>query len=178
MVQPAPFPCDRWPKSGPDAYSLQRESQLLLLDSQPNMGVALTMDIDDLTELHFTNKQTVGRRMADWALTSVYGRQIPYRGPVYKSISTEGDEIRIHFSNTADGLVTNDGRPPRHFMIAGSDGVFQPAAATIDGHTVVVHCPDVPHPVAVRFAWSDTAVPNLFNKDGLPASLFRTDGPK
>jgi sialate O-acetylesterase len=178
MVQPAPYPCDGRPSSGPDAYSLQRESQLLLLDSLPNMGVALTMDIDDLEELHFTNKQIVGRRMADWALTSVYGRQIPYLGPVYKSISAEGDKIRVHFSNTTGGLETNDGRPPSHFTIAGSDGVFHPAITTIDGQTVVVHCPDVPRPVAVRFAWSDTAVPNLFNKDGLPASLFRTDGPK
>ena len=177
MVQPAPYPCDRWPKSGPDAYSLQRESQLLLLDSVPNTGVALTMDIDDLDELHFTNKQAVGRRMADWALTSVYGRRIPYRGPVYKSMSVEGDKIRIRFSNTGTGLVTNDGRPPSHFTIAGSDGIFHPATATIDGHTVVVHGPDVRRPVAVRFAWSDTAVPNLFNKDGLPASLFRTDVP-
>ena len=175
MVQPAPFPCDRWPKSGPDAYSLQRESQLLLLDGLPNTGVALTMDIDDLEELHFTNKQTVGRRMADWALTSVYGRQIPYRGPVYKSMATEGDKIRIRFSNTGNGLVTNDGCPPKHFTIAGSDKIFHPATATIDGSTVVVHAANVDHPIAVRFAWSDTAVPNLFNNDGLPASLFRTD---
>ena len=178
MVQPAPYPCDRWPKSGPDAYSLQRESQLLLLDSVPNTGVALTMDIDDLDELHFTNKQAVGRRMADWALTSVYGRRIPYRGPVYKSMSVEGDRIRIRFSNTGAGLITNDGRPPVHFTIAGSDKIFHPATAAIDGHTVVVHGLDVAHPVAVRFAWSETAVPNLFNKDVLPASLFRTDVPK
>jgi sialate O-acetylesterase len=178
MVQPAPFPCDRWPKQEPDAYSLQRESQLLLLDSVPNTGVALTMDIDDLDELHFTNKQIVGRRMADWALASVYGRRIPYRGPVYKSMSVEGDKIRIRFFNTGTGLVTNDGGPPSHFTIAGSDKLFHPGTATIDVHTVVVHGPDVRRPVAVRFAWSETAVPNLFNKDGLPASLFRTDIPR
>ena len=110
----------------------------------PNTGVALTMDVDDLEELHFTNKQLVGRRMADWALASVYGRQIPYRGPVYKSISVEGDKIRIHFSHTATGLVTNDGRPPSHFTIAGPDKTFHPASAIIDGHTVVVHSPKVP----------------------------------
>ena len=75
MVQPAPFPCDRWPKQHDDAYSLQRESQLLVLDALANTGIAPTTDLGDLDELHFTNKLDVGQRMAQWALATVYGRR-------------------------------------------------------------------------------------------------------
>jgi len=178
MVQPAPYPCDRWAKSGPDAYALLREAQLLVLDAVPNTGVAPTMDIGDLEELHFTNKQTVGRRMVLWALATVYGRDIPYSGPMYKSMTVEGNKIRVHFKNTGGGLATNDGRPPAHFTIAGPDKVFHSAMARIDAGTVLVQSDRVPNPVAVRFAFSDTAIPNLMNKEGLPASLFRTDVPQ
>ncbi len=176
MVQPAPFPCDKWPQQVENSYALQRESQLLVLDDIPRTGVAPTMDIGDLEELHFTNKQDVARRLAHWALATVYDRTLPYSGPVYRSMKTEGDAIRIHFSHTADGLATSDGRPPTHFTIAGADNKFLPAQATIDGQTVVVRSSQVAKPVAVRFAWSDVAVPNLINSDRLPASLFRTDG--
>ena len=178
MVQPAPFPCDRWPKSSPDAYSVQREAQLLVLDTVANTGVAPTTDIGDLEVLHFTNKQEVGRRLALWALATVYGRNTPYAGPIYKRMSIEGNRIRIHFSHTGSGLTTSDGRLPTHFTIAGPDNIFHPAVAAIDGHTVVVHSDRVPNPANVRFAFSDTAIPNLINKEGFPASLFRTEGPR
>lgn len=177
MVQPAPFPCDRWPKQHKDAYSLQRESQLLVLDELPNTGLAPTMDIGDLDELHFTNKQDVGKRLARWALAAVYGQDVPYAGPIYESMAVEGNKVRIRFKHTAKGLATSDGLAPTHFTIAGEDYVFQPAAAMIEGNTVLVHSKDVDKPTVVRFAWSDTAIPNLVNSDGLPASLFRTDVP-
>jgi len=177
MVQPAPYPCDRWPKQHEDAYSLQRESQLLVLDELPNTGLAPTMDIGDLEELHFANKQDVGKRLADWALATVYGQDVPYAGPIYESMAIESNKIRIRFKHTAGGLATTDGQAPTHFTIAGEDSVFQPAMAVIDGNTVLVHSKDVDKPVAVRFAWSDTAIPNLVNSDGLPASIFRTDVP-
>jgi len=177
MVQPAPFPCDNWAKSSPDAYALQRESQLLLLDTVPFTGVAPTIDIGDLKVLHFTNKQEVGRRMALWAMATVYGSDVPYSGPIYKSMTIEGNRIRIHFTHTGTGLTTNDGRAPSHFMIAGSDKNFYPATATIDGSTVLVFSERVPEPVAVRFAFSEVDIPNLINREGLPASLFRTDVP-
>lgn len=176
MVQPAPFPCDRWPKSSPDAWSVLREAQLLVLDTVANTGVAPTTDIGDLEDLHFTNKQEVGRRLALWALATVYGRNTPYAGPIYTRMSIEGDRIRVYFSHTG-GLTTSDGRPPTHFTIAGPDNIFHPGVAAIDGRTVVVHSDQVPNPVSVRFAFSDTAIPNLINKEGFPASLFRTDGP-
>ena len=177
MVQPAPYPCDRRPKQHQDAYAVQREAQLLVLDELPNTGVAPTMDIGDLEELHFTNKQDVGRRLAQWALTTVYDRPVRYAGPLYRSMTIEEAKIRIHFKYTGDGLSTRDGRPPTHFTIAGADKKFYPAQANIDDHTVVVHADQVPRPVAVRFAWTDTAIPNLLNSHGLPASIFRTDAP-
>jgi len=175
MVQPAPYPCDRWPKGAPDAYSLLREAQLRTLRVIRHTGVAPTMDIGDLDELHFTNKQEVGRRMALWAMASVYDRPVACSGPIFRSMSIEDDAIRIRFDNAEHGLKTNDGRPPTCFVVAGADRKFHPARARIDGRTVMVRSDRVPRPVAVRFAWRDEDVPNLFNNEGLPASLFRTD---
>lgn len=177
MVQPAPFPCDRWPQQHKDAYSLQRESQILVMNDLPNIGIAPTMDIGDLKELHFTNKQAVARRLANWALATVYDRNVSYAGPIYDSMSVADGKIRIRFQNTAKGLTTSDGQAPSHFTIAGKDGVFHPATAAIEKKSVIVYSDRVTKPVAVRFAWSDTSVPNLINSDGLPASIFRTDTP-
>ncbi len=177
MVQPAPYPCDRWSRQKKDAYALQREAQILVLDELPNTGVAPTMDVDDLDELHFTNKQVVGQRLAQWALATQYRKDVPYAGPFYESMTIEGNKIRIRFTHTAKGLTTNDGLAPTHFSVAGTDKTFHPATAIIEGNTVLVYSEQVGKPVAVRFAWSDTAIPNLVNSDGLPASIFRTDVP-
>jgi len=175
MVQPAPYTCEGWARSSPDAYAIQRESQLLVLEEVPHTGLALTMDINAVNSLHFTQKQPVGRRLALWALAAVYGRGEAYQGPIYRSMAVEGDRIRIRFRHADGGLRTSDGQAPTCFMIAGSDHVFQPATAQIEGDTVLVHCDKVPRSVAVRFAWGNTDVPNLCNRDGFPASLFRTD---
>ncbi len=177
MVQPAPFPCDRWPKRQSDAYALQREAQILVLDELPHTGIAPTMDIGDLQELHFTNKQAVARRLARWALATEYQKDVPYVGPIFKSMTIEEDKIRIQFGNAGKGLATSDGLAPTHFTIGGDDKTFHLAKAVIDGVTVLVSSKRVAKPVAVRFAWSDTAIPNLVNRDGLPASIFRTDAP-
>ena len=96
-----------------------------------------------------------------------------YSGPLHESRAVEGDAPR-RFEHVA-GLVAKDGKPLSHFEIAGNDQKFVPATATIDGETVVVKSDWVTQPVAVRFAWTDTAEPNLFNTAGLPASPFRTD---
>jgi sialate O-acetylesterase len=98
-----------------------------------------------------------------------------YSGPTYDSMATEGDAIRIRFQHAGSGLTTSNGAPPSEFTIAGTDGHFFPAQATIDGNTVLVKSDHVPAPTAVRFAWSDAAVPNLISRDKLPASIFRTD---
>jgi len=116
----------------------------------------------------------VGLRLGLWALAKVYGKDLVYSGPIYKSMAVEGNKVRVRFDHAA-GLKTRDGKEPSDFTIAGSDQTFQPAKAVIDGQTVVVSSEAVPQPVAVRFAWRDTAEPNLCNQAGLPASPFRTD---
>ncbi len=150
-----------------------REAQLMTL-SLPNTGMAVAIDIGDANDIHPKNKQEVGRRLALNALAKVYGRDIVYSGPIYKAMSFEGDKIRLSFDHTGSGLEARGGRLTG-FTIAGDDKKFVKAQAVIDGNTVLVWSPQLPSPVAVRYAWADNPVCNLYNKEGLPASPFRTD---
>jgi len=151
-----------------------REAQLMTL-SLPNTGMAVTMDIGDPADIHPKNKQEVGRRLALWALAQTYRREgLVYSGPLYKEMKVEGDKIILSFTHTGGGLVARGG-PLSHFVIAGEDKKFYPASATIEGETVVVHSDEVAKPAAVRYGWDNEAMPNLFNKEGLPALSFRTD---
>ncbi len=178
LVQVAPFRYEldlNFPDVHPAWCAELREAQALVLKTLPNTGMAVTMDIGDVADIHPKNKQEVGRRLALWALAAVYRRDIVYCGPMYESMAVEGNKIRIRFTHTGSGLTTRHGKPPNEFTIAGEDQNFHPAAAAIDGDTVLVSSSEVPRPVAVRFAWRDAAVPNLANKEGLPAAPFRTD---
>lgn len=168
-VQIAPF--KSWYK--PFECAELREAQLMSL-SVANTGMVVTSDIGDVNDVHPKNKQEVGRRLALWALAKTYGHELVYSGPLYKSMQVEGDKIRIFFDYTGGGLMAK-GPKLTHFTIAGSNQKFVDAEAVIDGNTVVVSSKKVKQPVAVRFGWSNTAEPNLFNKEGLPASIFRTD---
>lgn len=151
-----------------------RETQLMAL-SVPNTGMVVTMDVPDVTDLHPKNKRDVGKRLALWAFAKTYGyKGIVYSGPLFKSMHIEGNRIRLRFDHIGGGLVAKGGELT-HFMIAGEDMKFVQANAIIDGDTVVVSSKEVAKPVDVRFAWSNDAVPNFFNKAGLPASPFRTD---
>ena len=151
------------------------EAQLKTVKTVANTGIALTMDVGELNEIHPKDKQTVGHRLALWALAKVYDRPIVYSGPIYKSMKVEGEHIRIAFDHVGGGLISRDGKPLTDFTIAGADQNFLPATAVIDGPTVVVVSDAVPQPAFVRFAFSGTAQPNLANKEGLPAAPFRTD---
>ncbi len=152
-----------------------REAQLMTMRSVPDTGMVVTTDIGDLSTIHPKNKQEVGRRLALWALAKTYGeKDIVYSGPIYKSMKIEGDKIRISFDYTDGGLIAK-GDALTRFTIAGEDRQFVDANAVIDGDTIVVSSAQVKKPVAVRFGWTDTPQPNLFNKAGLPASPFRTD---
>lgn len=151
-----------------------REAQLMTL-STPNVGMAVTMDISNIYDIHPKNKLDVGERLALWALAKDYGQKnLVYSGPVYKSMKIEGDKIRLTFDYTGSGLIAKDG-PLSHFTIAGADKKFVPATATIEDDTIVVSSNKVPTPKAVRFAFTNKDEPNMANKEGLPASSFRTD---
>ena len=151
-----------------------REAQFLTLSKLRNTGMAVTLDIGNPDDIHPTNKRDVGSRLALWALARDYGKDLVYSGPLYLQQSVEESSIRIQFEHVGSGLVAIGG-DLSHFEIAGEDQVYHAAKAVIDGETVLVSSKDVTTPVAVRFAWSNTAEPNLFNKEGLPASSFCTD---
>ena len=172
FVQIAPF---RYGKSDPRNCPELQEAQLLTLKTVPNTGMAVTVDIGDAKDIHPKNKQDVGRRLALWALAKVYGRQLVYSGPIYKSMQLDGNKIRLRFDHVGSGLASLDGKPLNEFTIAGEDQQFLPAMATIEGDEVVVYSDQITNPVAVRFAWRDDTAPNLGNKEGLPTSPFRTD---
>ncbi len=172
VVQLAPF---RYVGQNPANFAELCEAQLLTAQSTPNVGLAVTMDIGDVKDIHPKNKQEVGRRLALWALAKTYGRDVVYSGPIYKSMTVEGDKIRLQFDHLGGGLAAADGKPLREFTVAGADEKFVPAEAAIDGASIVVHAAQVAKPVAVRYAWRDDASANLANKEGLPASPFRTD---
>ncbi|PQJ29197.1 sialate O-acetylesterase [Rubritalea profundi] len=152
-----------------------REAQMMAL-SVPNTGMAVTMDLGDEKNIHPPEKKPVGERLARIALAKDYGRNnLVYSGPSIKQSSIEKNSIRLTFDHVAGGLVSRDGKPLSHFTIAAKDQQFVEATAVIDGESIIVSSPAVPSPVAVRFAWGSADIPNLINKQGLPASSFRTD---
>lgn len=156
--------------------ALLREAQTQTLQQVPNTGMVVISDlVDNVHDIHPANKIDVAERLANMALTKTYGKSgLPCEYPRFASMEKEKDKIRIQFSHAADGLVSRGG-PPTEFYVAGSDHQFRPANARIEGSSVVVWNKEVKDPEAVRFGFSNTAMPNLFNKQGLPVDLFRTD---
>ncbi|MBS3763118.1 MAG: sialate O-acetylesterase [Planctomycetes bacterium] len=151
-----------------------REAQLMTLDL-PNTEMAVTIDLGEADDLHPPNKLPVAERLARTALSKVYGRPIVATGPIYNSMSIEGAQIRIGFRRTGSGLTSRGGGPLKTFTIAGENQNFVNAEACIEGETVVVSSRKVDDPVAVRYAWADNPPCNLYNREGLPATPFRTD---
>ena len=152
-----------------------REAQTMAL-AEPKTGMVVTMDIGNPDNIHPKQKKPVGERLALLALKHDYGRnEIVAAGPMYNAHEVEAGTIRLHFENIGGGLASRDGKPLSHFTIAGADKTFVKATAKIEGDTIVVSSDGVTEPVAVRFAWGSGDMPNLSNKDGLPASSFRTD---
>ena len=151
-----------------------REAQTRTLHLQ-NTGMAVAIDIGEEFDIHPKNKQEVGRRLALAARAQTYGEKIPYSGPIYKSYKIEGNKIRIFFDHIDGGLKTANGEMPKGFTIAGVDHKFHWADAVIEGNTVVVSSSEVTLPVAVRYAWADYPICNMYNGADLPMSPFRTD---
>lgn len=152
-----------------------REAQLRSL-SVPNTGMVVAIDLGEWNDIHPDNKKDVGERLATAALKISYGENLIHSGPIFKSSEKQGNKIIIRFDHTGSGLVTNDGEGPAEFAIAGADKKFVWAKAKIEGDTIIVWNEEIKNPVYVRYAWADNPVnPNLYNKEGLPASPFRTN---
>jgi len=156
-----------------------REAQLKTL-SLPKTGMIVITDIGEAENIHPTNKEDVGLRLSLVVRHLVYGEDIVAYGPIFKSMKIEGNNIRLSFDNIGSGLFADSVRHPgsielKGFGIAGDDQNFVWAKAVIEGNTVIVSSNEVPYPAAVRYNWADNPPGNLYNKEGLPASPFRTD---
>jgi len=157
------------------AWAELREAQTMTL-SLPNTGQAVIIDIGEAKNIHPTNKQDVGWRLALNALAKTYGRNIIYSSPMYKSMKVQGNKVSLVFDHVGSGLQVKGDGPVKGFAVAGEDKKFSWAEAKITApDTVTVHSEAVPKPVAVRYAWADNPVCNLYNNAGLPACPFRTD---
>ena len=154
-------------------YYWEAQAQCLAF---PNSGMAVTTDlVDDLNNIHPSYKWEVGRRLSLWALAKDYGHKVVYSGPLYKSMTMKKNRIELSFTEAGSGLISEDGKALTWFSIAGADHKFYLAEAVVKGKKLIVSSKDVPNPVAVRFAWDETAMPNFCNNEKLPVSPFRTD---
>ena len=152
-----------------------REAQLKGMAAIPNSGMASAMDVGMEKYIHFMDKTAPAQRLAYWALARTYGvKGISYSGPVYRAMTVNGRKATLSFDCAEYGL-TAFGKPLMLFEVAGADKVFYPATATIKSGKVEVESEQVAAPVAVRYAFKEFVVGDLFNNDGLPASSFRTD---
>ena len=177
-------PRNSMPSSG--GWAVLREAQLLAL-KVPHTAMAVTIDIGEAANIHPRNKRDVGTRLSLAALGTVYGKKITYSGPIYSFMKPEKGGIRLAFNHVGSGLmvgfkdasgkvVAEEGAKLQQFAIASADMKFVWANAVIEGDSVVVWSPQIPVPVAVRYAWaSNPEGANLYNRAGLPASPFRTD---
>ncbi len=189
FVQLANFRNPNPDPAGGDGWAKLREAQLKTIREVPKTGMAVITDIGNARNIHPKNKFDVGRRLALWALANDYGQKdLVHSGPIYKGTKVDGGAVRISFDHTGGGLMAarkenaQSIEPPQPveklegFAIAGADKKWVWADAVIDGSVLVVSSAEVKQPVAVRYAFStnpDKA--NLYNKEGLPASPFRTD---
>jgi sialate O-acetylesterase len=154
-----------------------REAQFLATKKLPKVGLALAIDIGDAQDIHPRNKQDVGKRLGLAAQAIAYDQKLVYSGPVYKEMKIDGDKAVLSFDHTGSGLEVK-GDKLTGFAICGEDKKFVWAEAKVDGDKVVVSSPNVAKPTAVRYAWANNPVCNLYNKEGLPAVPFRTDMPE
>jgi sialate O-acetylesterase len=158
-----------------DSWAELREAQSLTVKTVANTAQAVIIDIGEAKDIHPKNKQDVGRRLSLAARSLAYKQKLVYSGPVYKSMKVKGDKIYLKFRHLGDGLMAKGGEL-QQFAIAGVDRRFVWAQARIEGKRVVVWSPEGAKPVAVRYAWNiNPEGCNLYNRNGLPASPFRTD---
>ena len=175
IVQLANFMAPQARPSAIDGWTQLCEAQADVVKTVPNTGLAVAIDIGDAHDIHPKNKRDVGDRLSRWALATVYGKKdVVHSGPVYKDMKIEGNGIRLSFDHVDGGLVARGARLTA-FVIAGDNGEFHWADATIDGETVVVSSTHVAAPKQVRYGMASNPSVNLYNKAGLPAVPFRSD---
>jgi sialate O-acetylesterase len=171
-VQLAPYESGKnWPEL--------REAQLFTSLTVPKTAMAVITDGGDPKapkDIHPKDKAIVGERLALAAEAMAYGKKVEYIGPSFDKMKIAGDKATLTFKHLGGGLKVK-GDALTGFTIAGKDGNFVKAEATVIENTVVVRSPEVPEPTAVRFGWAAYPVCNLYNAEGLPATPFRTDVP-
>lgn len=161
------------PPEGRD-WPVIRDSQTRTLEIT-NTAMAVAIDAGAGRDIHPKDKLTIGRRLALAARAIAYGEKIEYSGPVLRQATGEDGALRLWFDHTGSGLAARDGGKLTGFRIATEDGKFVEAEARIEGATVVVSSPQISAPKSVRYAWENDPVANLVNREGLPATPFRTD---
>ena len=192
IVQLSSYTAKTADPAGGNGFAKVREAQRFVAQKVPGTGLAVTIDIGNAKDIHPKNKFDVGYRLSLWARRDVYGeKDLVVSGPLYKSIKVEGEKVRVNFDHVGSGLFAGEkgpntpGQMPtatpdgklRGFAVAGADRKWHWAEATIDGETVLVSSKEVPKPVAVRYAFRANPMGdcNLYNREGLPASPFRSD---
>lgn len=158
----------------PDSWALVREAQLAVSLTEPAVAMVVTADLGEADNLHPRRKEPIAERLALAARALVHGEEIESSGPVYQTMSSDGRRLRIKFDHVTGGLQAAGGTV-QGFTIAGADGQFLPALATIEGDGVWLWNLKIEHPVAARYGWGNVPNGNLYNGAGLPASPFRTD---
>jgi sialate O-acetylesterase len=161
---------------GESNWAMTREAQYQALFKNA-VGMAVTIDLGEWNDIHPLNKEDVGKRLALWAQHYIYGNyDVVGSGPLLNSVKVMDDKIVLTFDSIGGGLIAKGGGELKYFAIAGEDKKFVWAKAEIQGKCVILSSDQVPKPVAVRYAWADNPEgANLYNKEGLPASPFRTD---
>ena len=160
----------------PEGWPLIREQMLKFWQEGTNTGMVVTIDTGDPDDIHPANKTPVGERLAQFARANTYRENIVYSGPVYDSLRIEGSQAIVSFTEVGGGLASLNEKPLAEFEIAGADGKFVPAVVSIKGDELVVTAESITEPRAVRYAWkANPEVVNFGNREGLPASPFRTD---
>ena len=155
-------------------WAALRDAQLKSL-SVPNTAMAVGIDVGEWNDIHPDNKKTVGERLALAAQKLVYHENITASGPLFQSATIEGNKIILSFTNVGSGLQVKDEDDLREFAVAGADKKFVWANAKIVGDKIEVSNTNIAAPMYVRYAWADNPNVNFYNKEGLPASPFKTD---
>ncbi|MFM7129365.1 MAG: sialate O-acetylesterase [bacterium] len=155
-------------KNWPELREVQRQAL-----SIPNTGMAVTIDVGNPTDVHPRNKAPVAHRLALLARSIAYGESIESSGPMVQSAVLKNKTIEIQFTHIANGLKTNDAKPPASFEVAGNDSVFRPVTAEIINNRIVISTVSMDHPLTLRYGWSQNPNCNLINTEGLPASPFQ-----